>query len=45
MQVNVQSHYRLTLPNKEKYEGEFCDEMFHGVGMYTYNDGSVYEGR
>eukprot|EP01035_Chromulina_nebulosa_P020505 gene20505-26599_t len=44
-QFNVQSHYRLTLPNKEKYEGEFCDEMFHGVGMYTYNDGSVYEGR
>jgi len=42
---NLQSHYRLTLPNKEVYEGQFCDEMFHGVGMYSYSDGSVYEGR
>lgn len=41
---NLQSFYRLTLPNGEVYEGMFCDEMYHGVGMYVYKDGSVYEG-
>ena len=35
----------MTLPNQEVYEGQFCDEMYHGVGMYIYSDGSVYEGR
>jgi hypothetical protein len=42
---NLQSFYRLIYPNGEVYEGLFCDELFHGVGMYTYKDGSVYEGQ
>jgi len=41
---NLQSFYRCTLPNGEMYEGMFTDEMYHGVGMYSYADGSVYEG-
>jgi hypothetical protein len=42
---NLNSFYRLTLPNKKGiYEGYFCDEQFHGSGMFTYEDGSVYEG-
>jgi hypothetical protein len=42
---NLQLFYRLILSNGETYEGHFCDEMFHGIGMYTCADGSVYEGR
>lgn len=42
---NLQLSYRLTLPNnKGIYEGHFCDEMYHGTGMFTFEDGSVYEG-
>lgn len=41
---NLQSNYRVTFPNGERYEGNFCDEHFHGIGVYTYQDGSVYEG-
>lgn len=41
---NLQSYYRLRLPDGELYEGNFCDEFYHGIGMYTYKDGSVYEG-
>ncbi len=42
---NLNSYYRLTLPNKKGvYEGHFCDEFYHGTGMFTYEDGSVYEG-
>ena len=41
---NLQMFYRCTMPNGEVYEGEFCDEMYHGVGMYIYKDGAVYEG-
>lgn len=42
---NLQTFYRLIYPNGEVYEGLFCDELFHGVGMYKYKDGSVYEGQ
>lgn len=42
---NIQSHYKLTLPNGEIYDGQFCDEQFHGHGLYYYNDSSVYEGQ
>jgi hypothetical protein len=42
--LNLQSFYRLTLPNKEIYEGMFCDELYHGTGMYKFKDGTVYEG-
>jgi DNA-directed RNA polymerase subunit RPC12/RpoP len=42
---NLNSYYRLTLPNRKgTYEGHFCDESYHGTGMFTYEDGSVYEG-
>jgi hypothetical protein len=42
---NLNSYYRLTLPNnKGIYEGHFCDEAYHGTGMFIYEDGSVYEG-
>lgn len=42
---NLNSFYRLTLPNnKGIYEGHFCDEFYHGTGMFIYEDGSVYEG-
>jgi hypothetical protein len=42
---NLNSFYRLGLPqNKGIYEGHFCDEQYHGTGMFTYEDGSVYEG-
>jgi len=42
---NLNSYYRLTLPNnKGVYEGHFCDEFYHGTGMFVYEDGSVYEG-
>ncbi len=41
---NLQAFYRLTLPDGEVYEGNFCDESFHGIGMYVYKDGSIYEG-
>lgn len=43
--TNLQTYYRLRLPNKEIYEGMFVDEMYHGVGQYIYADGSVYEGQ
>eukprot|EP01039_Chlorochromonas_danica_P001031 gene1031-1118_t len=43
--TNLQTFYRLRLPNKEIYEGMFVDEMYHGVGQYIYADGSVYEGQ
>jgi hypothetical protein len=26
------------------YEGMFCDEAFHGTGVYKFADGSTYEG-
>ena len=26
------------------YEGMFCDEAYHGTGLYKFADGSVYEG-
>eukprot|EP01038_Epipyxis_sp_PR26KG_P006206 gene6206-8548_t len=42
--ANLQTYYKVTFPNKETYCGMFCDEMFHGIGIYTYADGSVYEG-
>lgn len=42
---NLQTYYRVRLPNKEIYEGMFVDETYHGVGVYTYSDGSVYEGQ
>jgi hypothetical protein len=42
---NLNAFYRLTLPLlKGVYEGLFCDEQYHGTGMFTYQDGSVYEG-
>ena len=41
---NLQSFYRLTLPQGEVYEGLFCDETYHGTGMYKFKDGSIYEG-
>lgn len=44
-QFNLQSNYRVTFPNGEQYFGRFCDEQFNGVGMYIYQDGSVYEGQ
>lgn len=42
---NLQEFYRLKLVNKEVYEGKFCDEQFHGIGIYKYIDGSIYEGQ
>eukprot|EP01041_Mallomonas_annulata_P000411 gene411-745_t len=42
---NIQGIYRLILTNGEIYEGEFCDERFHGHGIYKYVDGVVYEGQ
>jgi hypothetical protein len=41
---NVQDYHRLKLPSGEIYEGEFCDEKYHGIGILTYSDKSVYEG-
>ena len=41
---NMQLSYKLTLPSGECYEGKFADEMYHGIGIYYYSDGSVYEG-
>jgi hypothetical protein len=42
---NIQGSFRVTMPfTKETYEGVFVDEKFHGVGVYNYSDGSVYEG-
>lgn len=43
-EFNIQTFYKLTLPNGEVYEGVFCDEQFHGHGIYRFMDGSVYEG-
>jgi len=42
--LNLQSFYRVSMPNKEVYEGMFCDELYHGTGIYKFKDGSVYEG-
>ncbi len=41
---NLQDFYRVRMKNGEVYEGMFLDENYHGVGMYTFKDGSVYEG-
>ena len=42
--LNLNSFYRLTLRNGEVYEGMFCDESYHGTGIYRFRDGSTYEG-
>jgi hypothetical protein len=34
----------VTLPNGDKYEGEFKNGLFHGWGIYTYRNGDRYEG-
>lgn len=34
----------VTLPNGDKYEGEFKNGLFHGWGIYTYRIGDRYEG-
>lgn len=41
---NLQLCYKVTFENGEVYEGQFCDEEFHGHGIFYYSDGSVYEG-
>jgi phage FluMu protein Com len=41
---NLQQNYKLKLPNGETYDGMFSDEEYHGIGIYYFNDGSVYEG-
>ena len=43
-QFNLQTVYRVTYKSKEKYEGSFVDEYFHGVGSFAYLHGSKYEG-
>ncbi len=30
--------------SKEKYEGLWKDDKMHGIGKYTYKDGSIYTG-
>ncbi len=30
--------------SKEKYEGLWKDDKMHGIGKYTYRDGSIYTG-
>jgi hypothetical protein len=40
----LQDFYRVKFPNGSIYEGAYSDEEFHGHGMMTYVDGSVYEG-
>ncbi len=42
--ANIQFNCQLTLKNGEVYNGMFADEEFHGVGVYTSKDGTVYEG-
>lgn len=34
----------LQHPSGAKYEGEFKDNMYHGTGIYTFLDGSIYTG-
>ena len=33
-----------TLPNGDKYVGEWKDDKFHGQGTMTYTDGEVWKG-
>jgi hypothetical protein len=33
-----------SLENVGKYDGEFKENSRHGIGSYTFADGSVYEG-
>ena len=42
--LNLQTYYRVTYATKEKYEGSFSDEYYHGVGEFYYLHGSSYEG-
>jgi hypothetical protein len=51
--LNVDNHFspedlnsviKLSMPGQFVYEGEWCDEKMHGVGLCTYNSGDVYEG-
>ena len=39
---------QATTPTKEqdnrRYRGEFKDDLYHGRGVYTDTDGSVYDG-
>ena len=35
---------RCTLPNGDRYDGEFRDSQWDGRGTYTYTDGFQVEG-
>jgi hypothetical protein len=41
---NLQQNYKVRLPDGEVYDGMFSDEQYHGIGIYYFKDGSVYEG-
>jgi hypothetical protein len=32
------------MPNGDKFEGSFLEDLFHGEGTYTYNDGKQISG-
>lgn len=43
--IDVNGTYKLTVPEAYTYEGDFCDEMLHGIGRCEFNSGDVYEGK
>ena len=43
--MNLQTHYRMALPTGETYEGNFQDELYQGVGVFHFLNGSIYEGQ
>ncbi|XP_038130441.1 MORN repeat-containing protein 2 [Cyprinodon tularosa] len=40
----MQGRGTLQFPSGAQYEGEFKDNMYHGLGKYIFPDGSVYKG-
>jgi len=42
--LQMQGRGILQHPSGALYEGEFKDNMYHGMGTYTFKDGSVYKG-